>query len=156
MGYRLSAEKVQGWHRLYFSLADWPDRIRETHHSPNRSRDELTYYLCFFSQAYSVRDWLIKQRVMKSEELDSAVRATPAMQACRDICNRYKHFTISNPSLDAEWSIQRRLTSPFHDNEWEWTIMAGEHQWPLWDLMIECIGFWEAVVASYGLTVDGR
>jgi hypothetical protein len=151
MGLRFSADKVRGWSQLYLSLADWPDRIRECHWSENRLRDELTFYLCFFAQAYSLRDWLVKQGVVKSNEIDDAISGEPSMQICRDICNRYKHYVISSPSIDADWSIQRRIVNPFTSDEWAWTVIADTHHVPLWDLMMQCIGFWEALVAAYGL-----
>jgi hypothetical protein len=142
MGLKLSAERVFGWTQLYLNLADWPDRIRECHRSGNRLRDELTFYLCFFSQAYSIRDWLRKQGVTTTQVIDAAIAGEPAMRMCRDICNRYKHYIITSPSIDAGWSIQRRLVNPFvGDDEWEWTIIADEHHLSLWDLMIRCIGF---------------
>ena len=154
MGHLNSTEKVKGWLQLYLSLADWPDRIRESHRSHNRMRDELTFYLCFFAQAYSIRDWLDKQGVVKADELDQAIRGHPEMGICRDICNRYKHYVISKPSIDADWTIQRRVINPFLGDEWEWTVIADKYNKPLWDLMIDCIGFWEALVASYGLEVQ--
>jgi hypothetical protein len=151
MGLKLSAEKVRGWSGLYLSLADWPDRIRESHGSPHRMRDELTFYLCFFAQAYSVRDWLVKQGLIRSNVLDAAIRGNVSMQICRDICNRYKHYLLSHPSIDADWSIQRRAVHPFLTNDWEWTVIANDKNLPLWDLMNHCISFWEALVAAYGL-----
>lgn len=154
MGLRHSAEKVRGWSGLYLSLADWPDRIRECHRSPHRMRDELTFYLCFFAQAYSVRDWLVKQGIVRSADIDAAIRGDVAMQICRDICNRYKHYTLTSPSIDADWSIQRRLISPFQSDDWEWTVIADDQNLVLWDLMIRCISFWEALVAAHGLSAD--
>jgi hypothetical protein len=76
------------------------------------------------------------------------------MKICRDVCNRYKHYTITNPSIDADWTIQRTVVNPFISDEWEWTLIAGDSNVALWDLMIQCIGFWEALVAGYGLLVD--
>lgn len=154
MGFPNSAEKVRGWSGLYLSLADWPDRIRECHNSANRLRDELTFYLCFFAQAYSVRDWLVKQGVLKSNEIDEAISSEIAMQICRDICNRYKHYTLSSPSIDGDWLIQRRVVNPFVSDEWEWTVIADKHNLSLWDLMVRWIAFWEALVAAHGLSVD--
>jgi hypothetical protein len=102
-------------------------------------------------QAYAVRDWIIKQGIVGASEIDLAIQSDVSMRMCRDICNRYKHYVISKPSIDAEWSIQRRLVNPFAGDEWEWTVMAANHNTLLWDLMIACIGFWEALVAAYGL-----
>jgi hypothetical protein len=154
MGVKFSAEKRRGWAGLYISLADWPDRIRECNRSANRMRDELTFYLCFFSQAYAIRDWLAKQGIIKSHEIDMAIAGNEAMKICRDICNRYKHYTLTNPSIDADWSIQRRIANPFLSDEWEWTVIAHDHNIALWDLMLSCISFWEALVAAFGLEPD--
>lgn len=153
MGLRYSAEKVKGWSQLYLSLADWPDRIRDVCRSHNRKRDELTFYLCFFAQAYSIRDWLAKQEILGSNELDAAISGDFSMGICRDICHRYKHYIINRPSIDADWSIQREYIIG-SDDEWQWSVIAGEHHISLWDLMMRCIGFWEALVAAYGLEAD--
>jgi hypothetical protein len=150
---KFSAEKNRGWSQLYLSLADWPDRIRECHRSENRMRDELTFFLCFFSQAFSIRDWLKNQKILTEEQLNHAMNGDDAMRICRDICNRYKHYVIHKPSIDAGWSIQRRVVDPFSSDDWEWTVIADTHNLALWDLMIQCIGFWEALVAAYGLEV---
>lgn len=154
MGFKHSAEKFRGWTGLYLSLADWPDRIRECYKSPYRLRDELTFYLCFFSQAYSIRDWLVKQGVARSSDIDAAIRGDIAMQICRDICNRYKHYTLTSPSIDANWSIQRRAVDAFQGDDWEWTVIADDKILSLWDLMVRCLSFWEALVAAYGLEAE--
>ena len=36
-------------------------------------RDELTFYLCFFGQSYSIRDWLSKEGILNSSEVDAAI-----------------------------------------------------------------------------------
>jgi len=92
--------------------------------------------------------------VLKSNEIDKAISGEIAMQICRDICNRYKHYTLSSPSIDGDWSIQRRVVNPFISDEWEWTVIADQHNLSLWELMVRCISFWEALVAAYGLSVD--
>jgi hypothetical protein len=73
MGMKFSAEKNRGWSQLYLSLADWPDRIRECHRSENRMRDQLTFFLCFFSQAFSIRDWLKNQKILTEKQLNDAM-----------------------------------------------------------------------------------
>jgi hypothetical protein len=117
-------------------------------------RDELTYYLCFFMQAYAVRDWLTRQSIVKSDEIDAAIAGDLHMQICRDICNRCKHLTLSNPSIDADWSIYRQVVCHFMGDDWEWMVSADGHRMSLWQLMVACIGFWEVFVAAYGLHSD--
>lgn len=155
MGLPFSAEKIRGWSQLYLSLADWPDRIRDCLQGPHRRRDELTFYLCFFAQAYSIRDWLAKQKILSPDLLDAAIAGDDAMRICRDVCNRYKHYVITKPSIDADFSIHRGHVVG-SDDEWHWMVMAGDHHIHLWDLMVRCINFWEALVAAYGLHVDER
>lgn len=117
-------------------------------------RDELTFYLCFFAQSYSIRDWLTKEGILNSSDVDAAIAGSVSMKICRDICNRYKHYVITKPSIDADWSIQRRMVLPSINNEWEWTVIAAQHNIALWDLMISCVDFWEALVAAYGLQAN--
>ena len=144
----LSAESIFGWEQSYLSLPLWADRIREVRHAGNRPRDELDYYMCFFTQCFSLRDWVVKHGIVDACILNDAIDGCDEMRICRDISNRYKHLTITKPSIDAHWRITRATYS--NESEWEWIISFGRgKQYVLWDLMCKCIEFWEAFVAAY-------
>lgn len=149
-----SAESIFGWSQSYLSLGKWPDRIREAVSGPNRKRDELEFYMCFFVQAYSLRDWMIKHNVIGKTEIDALIGDHFEMGLCRDICNRYKHLNISSPSVDDRWSVRRCYSFGKSGDEYVWAVIAGNRITNLWDLMIQCISFWEALVAAYGLEVN--
>jgi hypothetical protein len=144
----LSAESVFGWEQSYLSLPIWMDRIRESHRTGNRNRDELDYYMCFFVQCFSLRDWIIQQGIMDAKAINQLIDGHDEMRICRDICNRYKHLNISQPSIDAHWMI-KRSARPFTDGEWDWIIHFDQgKRVELWNLMTRCIEFWEAFVAA--------
>jgi hypothetical protein len=156
MGSYQSAESIFGWEPSYLSLPVWMDRIREAHSSGNRERDELDYYMCFFTQCFSLKDWMVHQGVIDAATINSLFEGHDEMRICRDICNRYKHLTISKPSIDAHWEI-KRSARPFTDGKWDWIIhFGGGKRRELWGLMTKCIEFWESCVAAFGLEPKGQ
>lgn len=144
----MSLESRTGWNELYSTLGAWPERIMDSVRLGNRTRDELDFYLCFFVQCHSMRDWLIKSRLMEKELIDDFIDSYDCMKLCRDISNRYKHLTIRAPSVDADWEIWIDYDRPDH----ALAITASGKTWLLWELMIECISFWEACTAAFSLS----
>ena len=140
-------ESRHGWHDLYLSLGAWPERIAQAVHQGNRERDELDFYLCFFVQCHSLRDWVVQHGVVAKAEIDFAIKSYSCMRLCRDIANRYKHLTISKPSVDANWSIWIDYDRPDH----AWSITADGTTWIIWDLMYECLSFWEMAAVAYNI-----
>jgi hypothetical protein len=51
----------------------------------------------FCGTGYAIKDWLKENRTssFKAQDVEQYVQATPALCACRDICNAYKHYTIT-------------------------------------------------------------
>lgn len=148
----MSLESQHGWHDLYLALGAWPERILFAANSEHRDRDELDFYLCFFVQCWSLRDWAKESGLISFEEMQPYIDSYDCMKLCRDIANRYKHLTIraSSQKHDKDWSI------------WEdadglrrvFMVTARGKSQALWDLMIECIEFWEAITAA--LEFDGK
>jgi hypothetical protein len=148
----MSLESRNGWNELYLTLGAWPERIMEAVRLGKRDRDELDFYLCFFVQSHSMRDWLIKSELMEKDQIDGFINSYDCMRLCRDISNRYKHLTIRAPSVDADWEIWID-----HDrSDQAFTVTASGNSWLLWDLMMECIGFWEACTAAFNLSAKSR
>lgn len=148
----MSLESRSGWNELYLALGAWPQRIMDAIRMGNRERDEMDFYLCFFVQCHSMRDWLIKSELMEKQLIDEFIDSYACMKLCCDISNRYKHLTITRPKIDADWEIWID-----HDQtDTALSITASGKTWLLWDLMVECIGFWEACTAAYDLTSKSR
>jgi hypothetical protein len=148
----VSLESRNGWNAIYLTLGAWPERVKDAVSLGNRERDEMDFYLCFFVQSHSMRDWLIKSGLMEKALIDEAIDSYDCMKLCRDISNRYKHLTIRAPSIDADWEIW--IDHERSDNAL--SITANGKTWLLWELMIECIDFWEACAAAYDLSSKSR
>jgi hypothetical protein len=148
----MSLESRNGWNELYLTLGAWPERIMDAMRLGNRERDEMDFYLCFFVQSHSMRDWLIKSGLMEKQLIDEFIDSHDCMKLCRDISNRYKHLTIKAPSIDADWEIW----IDHERSDAALSITASGKTWTLWGLMIECISFWEACTAAYDLTSKSR
>jgi hypothetical protein len=148
----VSLDSRHGWQDLYLSLGTWPYRIAESYHHGNRERDELDFFLCFFVQCHAMRDWAIKSGALSKIDIDLLMESYDCMRLCRDIANRYKHLEISRPSVDANWSIW--VDSNASDGPL--CISARGKTWRVWDLMMECINFWEMAAAAYNLGENAR
>jgi len=143
----VSLESHHGWNDLYLSLGAWPERIAEAVNGSNRERDERDFYLSFFVQCHSLRDWSIKSGTLDKELIDKLIQSCDCMVLCRDIANRYKHLKINKPGMDADWS----LWADYDEAGEPLNITAKGKTWLAWDLMIECLSFWEMVAAAYNL-----
>ncbi len=143
----MSLESHHGWQDLYISLGAWPLRIMEAINQGKRERDERDFYLSFFVQCHSLRDWLIKNELLGKDVVDSYIESYDCMKLCRDISNRYKHLSITRPSVDANWSIWIDDDRP----DKALCVTARGRTWLIWDLMMECLSFWEMLAAAHNL-----
>ena len=109
MALAFSAEKILGWRSQYEALRRWHRRCESFH-------DDLAYYntsladgvdfvLAFFVVCYHMRDYAIQTGKISRSEMDSLIRKNRYMRICRDVCNRSKHHTLNQPSIDRDWSI---------------------------------------------------
>ena len=148
----MSLESRHGWQDLYLSLGAWPERIMAAVRSGTRERDEIDFYLCFFVQCHSLRDWVVGSGLLNKDDIHDAVDSYPCMRLCADIANRYKHLTITRPKDDPNWELWINHDRP----DAAVSVTANGKVWLLWELMIECIGFWEAASAAYHLDARSK
>lgn len=147
----MSLESQFGWHDLRFALGAWPERILSAANGEYRERDERDFYLCFFVQCWALTDWAKESGLIKNEDMQSYVDLCDCMKLCRDIATRYKHLIIrTKQKFDKDWSIWEDTDGP----KMVLMLTAGGRSWALWDLMIECIDFWETMAA--GLNLDEK
>lgn len=149
----MSLESRNGWNDLYISLGSWPERIIAAINAGNRERDERDFYLCFFVQSHAMIDWLIETGLMKKQEIFGFVYSYDCMKLCIDISNRYKYLTLTRTvKFDAGWEIW----IDYERTDSAYSVTANGRTWLLWDLMIECICFWEACTAAFDLSSKSR
>src|SRR5580658_10920578 len=147
MGLRWSMENILGWGSQYDRMLRWHHRIRSCPRETTSDQlDVLDFYLAFFQTSYALRDWFVKSGVMQEAEIDTLIHANPALSLCRDLCNRAKHFHISRPSVDANFSILREYRGAGQPNAL--SVIAGSENLDLWDVAEGCTQFWADLIRT--------
>lgn len=68
----------------------------------------------FCSTGYAIKDWLKENcnGTFQPNDVEHHIRSTPALGACRDICNASKHFTVTRytPSIGDVYASASAVT----------------------------------------------
>jgi len=153
-GWEGQFETAQRWHRRL-------DIVRSHRRRDANTADDWDFVHAFFQNCFYLKDWLERSGVVPASELHTFINAHLEMQLCRDICNGTKHFEITKPSVDAEFSLLREYVpandpSPRpHINE-RWLIIAGNervgsHRFDIFELADKCMELWHAFLNQKGL-----
>jgi len=119
------------------------------------SAEVADHFWNFVVTAYHVKDWLKKHSTTQytKQDVESYVKGSVVLSACRDLCNAGKHFAIDN--------YTPVVTSAPHESAGPQTIMAGfsKIKVPMPDgtalealaLTGKAITEWEQFFQKYGL-----
>lgn len=141
-----SMENIEGWRSQFDRVRRWEDRTLKA--SAQGTQDELDFYLAFFLNCYSLRDWIVNAGVVKSSEIDRCIKGSVDMRLCRDICNRTKHLLPDRKaSADALFSIAREYRG--RDTPISLVVLATGAKTDLRMLMHGCMKFWTDFVQIY-------
>lgn len=150
MGIGWSVHRNGGWSGQLDRLRRWHNRICSLHQEKGLQVgfEDLDLVFTFFQNCYLLREWVAISRDVPTEELDDFMKKNIEMRVCRDIANGTKHFHLTRPSLDAEFSIGREYMpdndgNPGHN----WFVIAGE-KYDLFDLANQCMNLWEQFLAD--------
>jgi hypothetical protein len=146
MGLAWSAENILSWRSQYDRIKRWSVRLREFG-SDEMDQERLDFYLAFFLNCYSLRDWLINSNAIPRSDLDELIQSSVAMCVCRDLCNRSKHLILNNPSADKDFSIVREYTP----NGNRFFIVVFDKSHDLFEIAVACIQFWSDFLTSHKL-----
>lgn len=143
-----SIEKIVSWRSQYARMKRWAERTKnlELSSDSNLDTETLDYYLAFFLNCYALRDWFIKSNSVDKDRLDWAISENLSMGLCRDICNRSKHFNLSSPSIDADFSIHREYRGRGQSTL---VILSNHQRLDLANLVNECQKFWDDFISTY-------
>ena len=113
-----SLERLEGWDTVADRTLRWWDRIQNlTARDRNDVHAQLDYYLAFFQSVHSLTDY--------AKKLNGPVlKDTRTKRIVRDIANRSKHATISNPSFDEHYFICREF-DPSSETTWRLVVCGG-------------------------------
>jgi hypothetical protein len=159
MGLGLTLQELEDWKGHYALVLRWHERVRKTANG-ERSVDELDFILTFFLYCFHFRDWLIRSNASSPEELADLFKANSELRLCRDIANSFKHMTLSDPSIDARFSIvneyvPKNALGTYRYPNGKWTICAHNkkelHQFGLVELADRCIAIWQRFLVSKAL-----
>lgn len=146
MGLGSSHHTYNGWIGQYVRMRRWLDRLKNLLN--NRGHDYTTdlfvdYFLAFFQNCYHLRDYLQNTNVVSKNELDKLFENSVKLKACRDICNGTKHFSISKPSIDADFSIFRAYDyfNEYPNNE-QWKVLVYDTTYDIVELARDCANEW--------------
>ena len=107
MGIGGSIHISSGWKGQWARVQRWNVRLKKVAAAPGDSERYFDDVYAFFQNCYHLRDWLEKSGSVGADKLTTFFRDHYEMQLCRDICNGTKHFNLTNPSIDADFSMVR-------------------------------------------------
>jgi hypothetical protein len=140
-------QRLQGWQGQFTAVLRWHERVQVAANA-ERSPDELDFLLAFFINCYALRDWLLAAGAIDRTSLDDFMRSHVQMRLCRDIANGFKHMELSQPSVDATFSLQNEYVPKDWPGKYKypngkWVICADDqldwHQFGLVELADECV-----------------
>ena len=164
MGLGITLQELRGWAGHYGLVLRWHERLRGAANG-EPSIDELDFALTFFLHCYHLRDWLIRSNAATPAEIATLIKVNPELRLCRDIANGFKHMTLSDPSVDARFSIvneyvPKNWPGAYRYPNGKWTICAHNkkelHQFGLVDLADRCVAIWHAFLVSKTLLPQAR
>lgn len=105
--WRLQWDRVQRWYARVRELADTSKYNRLT-------QGDLDVVIAYFQNAFHLRDWILACHPELQSQLNSLFQTQFEMGACRDICNGFKHKSLTHPSHDAFFNIYQEF-DPFQE-----------------------------------------
>ncbi len=149
MGRPWSTENILGWRTRYKAVCRWGDRCRRCFSGGHCTNDQdfVDYFLAFMIMCYSLKDFVIQTGQISQNEMNTLIQRCDSMCICRDICNRAKHHTIRQPSIDAQWSLGREYI-PGSDGGYKYFLIVGDQMQDPLSVVGECERFWRDLIAE--------
>jgi hypothetical protein len=102
--------------------------------------------LAFFTNLYSVRDWLTKSDASLTQPIADLFHQNQCLQLSRDIANGSKHLTLSRASVDGHYLTAREYVPPLvggGEPSYALVILADGEKFDALALAKECVGAWQ-------------
>lgn len=156
MGFGMTLQELQGWQSHYGFILRWHARVRNAANGV-ASGEELDFLLTFFMYCFHLRDWLEKSSAVTRNEMTFLFKANPELRLCRDIANGFKHMRLTDPSVDARFSIineyvPKNWPGAYRYPNGKWTICAHNkkelYQYGLVELADRCVAIWDEFLRS--------
>jgi hypothetical protein len=123
---------------------------------------DMDIILAFFQNCYHVRDWIVASRPPLKNQLDDLFRSHFEMGACRDICNGFKHKTVTNPTHDKDFNLYREydyfeVMSGSGNSPVKYSAVFADgsdvRKFELFALAAACVALWRGFLCKTGLEI---
>lgn len=99
--------------KIYYDrVLRWYNRITDNH-SGKRNMEGIDYaydeILVFFIFCHQLKDWIIKDSVISSEEVNKFINDDKYLRICADIANGTKHLELTRPKIDSPNDLYPRM-----------------------------------------------
>jgi hypothetical protein len=118
---------------------------------------DIDVLIAFFQNCYHLKDWIRTSRPDLAQKLEVFATKNFEIGACRDICNGYKHKTISKPSHDPDFNLYREydpFTAEVDQSEnpifYRVTFAEGNdiRKYDLFDFAERCFSLWKSFIST--------
>jgi hypothetical protein len=119
-----------------------------------RATDDI---YAFFHNCYHLRDWLAQDSAsgVTKSEVDQAIRNSPALSICADICNRAKHFELTLKPWTGDpqaGTIAQHATVAIGVGVYtSWEFLGAGNRYDAFRLANDCMSEWETFLQGRGL-----
>jgi len=154
-----STDTITGWLSHYDCLKRWQDRAEKAAVGGTDDilslMDGVDFALAFFIWAHSLREWLINDKAINQDKLDSILRKHDTWSMCRDLANRSRHFDLKHRPRDKNWSLQFSF-EPLPEQmpgiqKYRWIIFYDGECFGVFQLIRDIRVMWDEVLAETGL-----
>jgi hypothetical protein len=144
---------TEKWQMVLFRFEDLErcyagESLRSSLEAETRAND-------FFIECDHLRDWLVNDHAsvlgLTEGQIRAYVKSSPALQACYDICNTYKHHTRDHGTTARIKDVQIGLGSRWITYEIDW---GAPNAWTVdaLDLANECVTSWRDFLKTNGIS----
>jgi hypothetical protein len=152
-----SVHKHRGWEGQYYRMLRWHEKFKKTNpgnfEDPQIDEQHDIMYACFQNIFY-MKDWLHHSAGISKDILHRFLEGNLQLQACRDICNGTKHFSLRNASVDDDFTIIREynpLHKVFGQDQYHLVMLGGGRQLKLKELASDCVALWSRFIEDHNL-----
>ena len=107
----MGADRVGGWQNHFRRMERWQERATTALGDLPQTEfhDALDFALAYFVWAHSLREWLVKDEVVKAKRLKGLLERETTWPMVKDLANRSRHFKITRDPTDRDWTVRREF-----------------------------------------------
>jgi hypothetical protein len=154
MGYTF-ADKMS-WEEQFKMMKRWYYRIRD-----GADDDKDDFYFAFFGVCHQFKDWLVRDGVATSKEVDANIEQSDALKLCADIATFHKHARVGRDTRTGDQKTKAvgrkyQAMTPSGNSYMDSTLEIenkGNVIYANLELVDECLNAWAQFLISKSLPI---